>query len=118
MSEGPAPNRRWFRFSLWTLFVVISGVATVFGWASNWATDRQAFLQSQSEACRPTLVGYGGVAPMLLRIVGEPGITVLSVGFDGKLGASLNPEQLEELERIRRLFPEAKVDGYIYREVL
>src|SRR5439155_1125858 len=42
------PKRRWLRFSLWTMFVVVTMLACFFGWAArqhSLVTQRRALLQ-------------------------------------------------------------------------
>ena len=47
-----APHRRWLRYSLRTLFVVMAICGTVLGWVAyeqKWIWDRHAFLEEQEK---------------------------------------------------------------------
>jgi hypothetical protein len=122
----PAPKRRWFSYSLRTLFVVVTVFACWLGYQLNWIRERHALLS------RPHAVSYvSGVdglspdqvpAPLSLRAFGERGCWLLYLTFvDDERGSNcdsnepeersrlLNPNELLEIERARRLFPEASV---------
>jgi hypothetical protein len=47
ITDGPktrAPKRRWFQFTLRTLFVVVTVLACWLGYAVSWIKQRHAFL--------------------------------------------------------------------------
>ncbi len=101
-----APNRRWFRFSLRTLFVVM----TVFCWLGyqiNWMLQRHEAL---STGAGP----YGWAAtwrskdrppaPWSLRLLGEQGVD--SIWLDIGMPAETRADYQTRLEG---LFPEAQV---------
>ena len=86
--------RRWFRFSLRTLFVVLTLVACAVWYAlgqSQWLRARRAFLNENERG-----LGYGTGAtraPGLLWAFGEEGITVMIVDkHDKQLALKLFPE--------------------------
>jgi hypothetical protein len=111
-----APKRRWFQFSLRTLFVVIT--VTAIGCAAlrahNWSVRRQTFLESG--ACLASSHTDDHHAPLPLRLMGEQGYLEIRVGLIGTFDVPLSAEQENEVERIRQLFPEAQVDGHVWRE--
>ena len=94
------PRRRWFlpRYSLATLFVVVTVFGVWLGMQVKWIRDRHEFLNRtldrKTDVCR-----IGGVhdAPGTLRLFGERGVTLI-----------LTTEQ-ETIEIARHLFPEATV---------
>jgi hypothetical protein len=122
-----APKRRWFRFTLRTLFVVVTVFGIWLGYELNWIRQRHAVLSG------PHVVSYvsgvNGVspvqalAPWSLRLFGERGAYLVFLAFvdderashcaspienDERLG-QLNSIELFELERVTQLFPEASV---------
>jgi len=94
-----APRRRWFSFSLRTLFVVVAASGLFLAWLGvqvQWIRDRHEALSHYSvgTTVRPKK------APWSIRILGEAGAPVVVVKFS---------TSMDERERLRRLFPEAKV---------
>lgn len=98
-----APRRRWPRFTLRTLLVVVT-VAGAFAWLAerqvSWACEREKCLGSNR--CEASFRGTidGPAAPFPLNLMGVQGYDDVWVS---------NEISDEELERIRRLFPDAKV---------
>ena len=98
----PAANRRrWFRFSMRTLFVLVTIIGVVAGWVAyqlSWIRQRRAFTYTHR-----TFAGYAPRpnAPWPLRLFGEEGFLFV---FAQKSTAHT------EMERARRLFPESKVE--------
>ena len=45
-ATNPAPNRRWFRFSVWTLVVILPIAAGLLGWRS-WEMRERAQLRAE-----------------------------------------------------------------------
>lgn len=95
------PKRRWFRFSLRTLLVVVfvaSLPLTWVGYSLIWIRERNAFLfPSELHGISPFGTSWDGVAPLSLRIFGEHGISTVYVpqGMDdavAKRAAALFPE--------------------------
>jgi len=99
-------TRRWLRFSLRTMLVVVTLICAIVGWAEHkrrWIAARHQFYWGTSEIPRNALI-FGGVtdAPWALRIFGEPGFSTILV-----------PAQANDAEvaRVKELFPEAFVEG-------
>src|ERR1700680_2365646 len=96
------PHRRWFRFSLRTLFVALTLACVAFAWtayALNWIRARHEILGKG--LATPTYQHYlllrerPAVAPGCLWVFGEEGIHHLSI----------NPYSSEPShDEIRRLF--------------
>jgi len=92
-----APRRRWFQFSLRTLFVVMTLLALWLAYSLDWIRQRREFLELSN------VVGYAGPqnnrprAPGLLWLLGERAYLWLWVSSEGSGG---------EYEA-KRLFPEA-----------
>ena len=90
------PKRRWFRFSLRTLFVVVTIISLPLGWIAyqlSWIQQRHHFFshyQYNGMHMRPG----SEYPPWSLRLFGESRQGYLLV----------DPERIEEAQR---LFPEA-----------
>jgi hypothetical protein len=92
----PALKSRWLRFSLRMMFVVLTVFGAALGWAVyqvNWIRQRHAFLERENIVTYPP-VQVERPLPWSLRLFGE------SQQF--LIGAPP-----EELDRARKLFPEA-----------
>jgi hypothetical protein len=123
--ETPAPTRRrWFQFSLTTMFVVVAVFAVWLGYYANWASQRAA-IRNHSGPLKfhCFAVKNGGPfheplenPPGLLWLFGEKTHAPYTIFFHSdEPGWSRNKnnrrplteaEQLE-FERIKRLFPES-----------
>ena len=96
----PRPTRRLFRFSLRTLFVLVTLLCIYLGWAMNWQRQRQVFLKSANvELVNESWFPGDPSAPWSLRLLNEPGIVNICYNC---------PDQ-EQLLRASKLFPEAKI---------
>jgi hypothetical protein len=102
-------RRRWFRFSLRTLFVVLTVFGCWLGYQLNWIRQRNAIV-----ADFPRWLAYEGTtanppppAPGMLWMFGAKGYhTVVRVVPNGNDAAVAT-----EIEMVQRLFPEASVDA-------
>jgi hypothetical protein len=100
------PRQRRFRFSVRTLFILVTIVAIWIGWSFNWIRQRREFVRPGNEL--GAAVSTGEVrAPGMLWIFGEQGAQVVLLFTDKE----------SDFERARRLFPEAHVETNPVRRV-
>ncbi len=95
-------NRRWLRFSLRTLFVVVTLLGVWLGYYVNWHAQRNAVLRLD-DVTLGTLVLHDEPLPLPwpLEMLGASSVNQ---------GIFLpNGTTDEELHRVRRLFPESLV---------
>jgi hypothetical protein len=101
----PAPKRRWFQFSLRTLFVVVTVVALFSGWIGwrlNQARQRENLLQSlRVDGARITRIPAQS-SPFMLRKFGTTYIGEILLPSSRFSNADIN--------RVRATFPEAKIE--------
>jgi hypothetical protein len=104
--SDPAPNRRWFRFSLRTLFMVVMVVAIASwgGYGFNWMRQRRQLIENRMPGVYFEFYAGGpessGRLPAILRLLGEKGCRKLFVRVDAD-------QRERQAERIQNLFPEA-----------
>ena len=98
-------NRRWFRFSLRTLFIVMTAAAAAFCWF-NWnlrrISERNSFLATEAGIAYVANDGWAKTFRVAGLIVGAEPIDVMLLGT-GNFGP-------DDRARVQRLFPEARVD--------
>ena len=125
MSEAPKTRRRWFQFGLRSLFIAVALAAIVAVWVAgqlDWIRQRQEIIAEYPTG--GTTPGFR--APGLLWLFGEPGIE--EVYMRSRIKAERErlqrpfheQEEREEVERVRRLFPEAIIQfpqGTYYKTV-
>jgi hypothetical protein len=100
------PKHRSFRFSLRTLFVLITLIAIWVGWSFNWIRQRGEFVRPGNEL--GAVVSTGNVrAPALLWVFGEQGAQVVLLFTDNE----------SDFDRARQLFPEAHVETNPVRQI-
>src|SRR5262249_17973923 len=99
-------SRRWPRFTLRTLFVLVTLVACWLAWEMNFIRQRKAFLQSVGWSLRadgpPTLISKKQVAkiPAWRRWLGDHPFSIIA----------LPPDSTDEAQhQAEALFPEAAV---------
>jgi hypothetical protein len=69
MEENPKPRRRWFRFSLRTMLVLVTLLCLYLGWAMNWKRQRREWLERSDVASFN--IGKNAHAPWPLRPLGK-----------------------------------------------
>ncbi len=112
----PAPKRRWLRFSLRTMFVVVTAVCLGLGYQWRWITQRHSMLQSGKLEVLDDeeLIGLGlpttARAPGILWLFGERGYPNLWQRLSRK-DLELTPSEIAERRHMTQLFPEAQIDG-------
>ncbi len=111
MSEDPKNRRRWFSFSLRTLFVAITLFACLLGYEMNWIRQRRQVIASPNvqngthyllQISLPTglkTTKQYSIAPWPLCWMGETGYWAIGL----PKGTSE-----DEVVRVRGLFPEAE----------
>jgi hypothetical protein len=120
MSE--TPKRRWFQFGIGTLFVLVTALAAILGWASyqlNWIRQRREMVSRPDvEAwCHAWADGHFPPAPGELWLFGAHGYDWIKIVVDVPLDPSddvpldreRTADEVATLERARELFPEAAV---------
>jgi hypothetical protein len=118
-------NRRWSRFSLRALFVVVTVLGCWLGYVTNWIHQRHAAIAWPSAVQIGPPLGLSKPLSWSLRLFGERphGELTLLVKRESHAGA-LNLDAIEEaeMERLQRLFPESHVrvlaTHFLHPEVL
>jgi hypothetical protein len=114
----PAPKRRWFAYSLRTLFVVVTVFAVWLGYSMNWIQQRHKVLNDSEARMKRAGKGYWDIwgppaievdhpipPPFPLGLFGERGHDkVLLFYIVDALPDGVTPE----MTRAQRLFPEAR----------
>jgi len=104
-----APTRRWFRYSLRTLFLLVAVLAAFLAYHLQWIRSRQQRINDPGllfVAEDPSVV-VG--APGMLWMFGEPGRALIEVEVQGPSLAELSDADLQKGRDLRRLFPEAEI---------
>jgi hypothetical protein len=109
----PTAKRPWLRFSLWTLFVVVTLFACGLCYQINWIRQRHALLEQLAEQRLVFSSPYMHrkpsyrTAPFPLWLLGEEGagrVDLYLSESDAKTNSGDN-----QIERARRLFPESQI---------
>ncbi|HEY4308260.1 MAG TPA: hypothetical protein VGN12_02310 [Pirellulales bacterium] len=111
MSTIPPTRRRWFRFSLATMFVVVTLLAVRLGYQANWVRQRHEVIARAVRAKKSPGSGGQVAPPGALWLFQEPGYHLIALAFQDRGGGTLLPSEIAEIERVKLLFPEAKVAG-------
>jgi hypothetical protein len=109
--------RRWFRFSLRTLFFVLTVLAVWCGYYAHWTTNRRqargwidAHPMKSFEAHHPGVIRE---FPWQLALFGESAESLIVTQARNESSESYQ----RQIERLRRLFPEAEIfDGTAWYE--
>jgi hypothetical protein len=111
MDEPTPTKRRWFRFSLRTMFVLVTVLCIWLGHSLTWIRQRHAVFHRHHP---PLGMSRNGIrtdyanAPWSIRLLGEPGAVAILL----KRGTNA-----AERERIQELFPEAKIYSLPLRSI-
>ena len=115
MTTPIPPRRRWFQFSLRTVFVGVTLVAMWLGWELKFVRERQAFLSDLSgpyewKALMSEFRGDSAVLEYELRGVSRP----ISIPFWQRwLGdeavAAMKVTSEQKVVEAKRLFPEIRL---------
>jgi hypothetical protein len=122
------PKRRWFRFSLRTLFVAVTVFGCWLGYQMNWIRQRHVVLKQQNVGKYfdtqgedplqaypfPIAVANPINAPWPLWMLGQRGVARIDIIFTGSDVRNLNALEESEWLRVKRLFPEAEVTAGVY----
>jgi len=107
-----SPRRRWFRFSLRTLFVLVA----VLGLSLVWLGMQLKWIRERSEARQwidqhtSRMLHFGDCKenerpfPIGLRLLGEREVREIWLAE-----STMSNDDLEHVKRIAKLFPEARV---------
>jgi hypothetical protein len=125
------PKRRWPRFTLRTLFVVVTVFGVWLGWQLNWIRQRHVYLARRRELFiaqdklenynvdEQSLSSYYGSAstsaPWPLRLLGEKGQVEIRIMVFDDLVKQFEP--YEDCRLGRSLFPESRITWYILPKV-
>jgi hypothetical protein len=119
-----APRRRWFRFSLRTMFVVVTLVGCWLGYELHWLRQRRAFIAHETAIRDAQKEWWSTIAltaapgksppwaPGGLWLFGEPGYSFVYFISDSGTppeSRTLTANDRDRLATARRLFPEATV---------
>ena len=100
-----AARRRWFRFSLRALFILIAVIAVWLGWNLNRVRQREEMV-TWIRAMSGTVL-YGSPhrpwqkVPLSWKLLGADSVSYIKLG-----GNAYNPD---DLRRAQLLFPEAEI---------
>jgi hypothetical protein len=114
MNDSKTRYRRWLRFSLRTLFVLMTVFCVWLGVQVKWVRDRHEAINwvllpgySKEHSFWQGIVAKPKRAPFPLWIVGEPGFEEISVSVS-------RPDRIYSEEQLQSLFPEATFAGYVW----
>jgi hypothetical protein len=98
------PKRRWFRFSLRTLFIVLTAVFLWLGWTVSAIRERKQLLAELVKEGRG-VIDYdpsNSSLPWHRRALGDTYLMMVDFSPD-------TPDEM--IERVRKTFPEAMLTG-------
>jgi hypothetical protein len=114
-----APKRRRFRFTLRTLFVVVTAMCIVAGWlipTLSWLSQRNRIAENQLEPYPfygISSVWIPNAGPGILGLFGEEACR--SIELHGHISDDPRLEMAQDgVDYVQRMFPEAKVIGKLY----
>ena len=95
------PKRRWFQFSLKSLFVVITLFGMWLGWQLYWFKTRRDWLEAKNYVAAFPAAGA--------RKLPHPQLMITLFHQEAISQILLRNASKEEVAKVRRLFPEADV---------
>src|SRR4051812_21088207 len=106
MNDKPQPRRRWYQFSLRTMFVVVFVVSIPLAWVGyqlNWIRERRSALSytDQTKAI-PDPFALPVPAPGWLWLFGEQGREIIGCREHTTMTAA----------ELQRLFPESEIQYF------
>jgi hypothetical protein len=117
MMSTQTPPRRWFRYSLRTMFVVVTLFALWLGWELKFIRDRRSFLKSMDEMREAEMAqtANGLTVAFIGTIVriSDRGIPFWRRWLGDEAQALMTLPQSStdaDMENAKRLFPEATID--------
>jgi hypothetical protein len=99
------PKRRWFRFGLRTLFVLVTVIGAWLGYHFNWIRERHK------------LIGLYGLVSLAWRSDLQPPDIPISLRLLGEHRVNAVRAPKSEAEHAHRLFPEAEVFSFPDSEI-
>ena len=109
------PRRHWFRprYSLATLFVVVTAISCWLGYQLHWVNQRRQLLADQHViySVEPWVVALTDVppsAPGLLWLMGETGVNTIGIYAEGHEFDQLTEAERHRIDQILSLFPESR----------
>ena len=112
-ASKPSRPRRWLRFSLRTLLVVVTVVCVLLTWVVyqfNWINERQETLEKY-QGYRVLYQNYNDILKNREAVRPNAPWSIAIFGGKGVYDLLVSPEVSDtELKRLRGLFPEAKVN--------
>jgi hypothetical protein len=122
----PAPKRRWFAYSLRTLFVVVAVFACWLGWNVNVVRERQAVWreivaekETRDRGLLELFSHWGGAIPFpYFKTIQEGSSTAARLSFIRRLlgdepHTDIKRSREEDARRTMRYFPEATITSYV-----
>jgi hypothetical protein len=106
-----APPRRWYRWSLRTMFVVVTVIGCWLGYYLNWVRQRHELIRQIDD--RPPIfnrvqgMGPAGTFPWSLWLLGEKPREFIEFELASK------DDYPRALSETQRLFPEAWIQAYL-----
>jgi hypothetical protein len=104
MSSASKSRRRWFQFSLTSLFVMITLVAVWLAWELPFIRERQAWVASH-----PALVDPGSRPGKILTVTVEGDLNLVATHTLTKAGSPTKPRQPATIPWWRRIMGDAPV---------
>jgi hypothetical protein len=118
MPPTPKHTRRWFRFSLGTMFLVTTSVAVWLGWELRFIRERKSKLEPLSAAdyYRASDFDKDAIAFVSANVGYKKRVAIpwsrSWLGDEPMLCIFLTPDKPPSEEEMRKLFPEAVIVMY------